>query len=87
MSLRESRAMPARPFDGEVGARDAVRITTGAPLPRGADAVLMAEHAEERDGRVLVAQPVSPNLAMPARSNPSLRRNNPAAGSGQFAVD
>ena len=33
---------------------------TGAPVPAGADAVLPAEAAEERDGRVLVREPVSP---------------------------
>ncbi|EYF05973.1 Molybdopterin biosynthesis protein MoeA [Chondromyces apiculatus DSM 436] len=38
---------PGRPFGGAVGAREAVRITTGAPVPEGADAVLMAEYADE----------------------------------------
>ncbi|HVY44940.1 MAG TPA: gephyrin-like molybdotransferase Glp [Minicystis sp.] len=58
-------SMPGRPFDGDVGPGEAVSIATGAPLPRGADAVLMAEHAEERDGgrtrRVVLAfAPVAP---------------------------
>lgn len=35
-----------------VGAGQAARITTGAPLPAGADAVMMVEWSEERDGRV-----------------------------------
>ncbi|MCW5881146.1 MAG: molybdopterin molybdotransferase MoeA [Anaerolineae bacterium] len=30
------------------------RITTGAPVPQGADAVVMVEHTEERDGHVIV---------------------------------
>jgi molybdenum cofactor synthesis domain-containing protein len=34
----------------------AVRITTGAPVPPGADAVVMVEVAEERDGQVHVYQ-------------------------------
>src|SRR5713226_3935433 len=34
----------------------AVRITTGAPVPPGADAVVMIEVAEERDGQVHVYQ-------------------------------
>ncbi|MFH1431644.1 MAG: gephyrin-like molybdotransferase Glp [archaeon] len=38
---------------------EAVRIMTGAKMPRGANAVVMAEHAEEEDGRVLVQRPVS----------------------------
>ncbi len=31
-------------FDGTVGAGEAVEIMTGAPVPRGADAVVMVEH-------------------------------------------
>jgi len=38
---------PGRRFDGAVGAGEAVRIMTGAPMPEGADAVVMAEHATE----------------------------------------
>ena len=57
-------SMPGRPFAGVLGAGEAVRITTGAPFPAGADAVLMAEYADEieRDGvRVLRARaPVAP---------------------------
>ncbi len=34
----------------------AVRITTGAPVPQGADAIVMVEVAEERDGRVVLYQ-------------------------------
>lgn len=33
-----------------------VRITTGAPIPPGADAVVMVERTEERDGRVTIHQ-------------------------------
>ena len=32
-------------------------IATGAPLPAGADAVIMLEHAVEHDGKVLVSEP------------------------------
>jgi molybdopterin molybdotransferase len=53
-------ALPGRAFAGVVGAGEAVRIMTGAPLPAGADAVVMAEVAEERDGRVAVREPVAP---------------------------
>ena len=51
---------PARPFAGAVNPGEAVRILTGAPLPAGADAVLMAEHATIEDGRVLARDPVAP---------------------------
>jgi len=40
-------AMPGQPFPGIVESGQAVRIMTGAPLPRGADAVIMAEYARE----------------------------------------
>jgi molybdopterin molybdotransferase len=38
-----------RAFEGSVGAGEAVRIFTGAPIPRGADAVIIQEEAR-RDG-------------------------------------
>ena len=41
-------SMPGHRFDGEVGARQAVRIMTGAPVPEGADAVLRAEGRKPR---------------------------------------
>src|SRR5687767_13297878 len=39
-------SMPGCPFAGAVSAGEAVRIMTGAPMPRGADAVLPAEWVE-----------------------------------------
>jgi molybdopterin molybdotransferase len=44
-------SMPGRPFDGVVSIGEAVRVTTGAPMPGGADAVLPAEwvDADSRD--------------------------------------
>lgn len=39
-------AYPGRPFAGTVTAGECVRVTTGAPLPGGADAVLVAELAD-----------------------------------------
>ncbi|MDY3553061.1 molybdopterin molybdotransferase MoeA [Gemmata sp. JC717] len=53
-------AFPARPFTGTVGPGEAVRITTGAPVPDGADAVLMAEFAHvQPDGRVVARSPLT----------------------------
>jgi molybdopterin molybdotransferase len=54
-------ALPGRAFAGRLGPGEAVRIMTGAPLPDGADAVVMAEVAAERDGRVAVREPVAPH--------------------------
>ena len=53
----ESR--PARPFGGNLDPGQAVRITTGAPVPAGADAILVAESARvEPEGRVLAREEV-----------------------------
>ena len=55
-------SMPGRPFDGAVSVGEAVRVMTGAPIPRGADAVLPAEFADaEPHGRTIAAlEAVSP---------------------------
>jgi molybdopterin molybdotransferase len=54
------QALPGQPFAGRVGPGQAVRVMTGAPLPDGADAVVMAEVCTERAGRVEVAEAVAP---------------------------
>ncbi len=38
----------------------ALAIATGGMLPRGADAVVMIEHTDVRDGRLIVQRPVAP---------------------------
>lgn len=54
-------ARPARPFVGAITPGQAVRIATGAPIPSGADAVLMAELAQfDPAGRVSARSPVAP---------------------------
>jgi len=53
-------SLPGRPAGVPVGAGEAVRIMTGAPLPQGADAVVMAEVCEEEDGRVELRDAVAP---------------------------
>jgi gephyrin len=45
-----------QPIADEVTAGTAVRITTGAPVPRGADAVVRVEHTEVADDHVIVHQ-------------------------------
>jgi molybdopterin molybdotransferase len=54
------QALPDRPYGGVVQTGQAVRIMTGAPLPIGADAVLQAEDAEEKDSRLRVSNAVPP---------------------------
>ncbi len=51
---------PGRSLDLTLMANEAVRIMTGAPLPAGADAVVMAEYAEEDGEHVNILQPISP---------------------------
>lgn len=46
-------AAAGRGFAGSVGPGEAVRIFTGAPIPDGADAVLIQEHAEGVGGPVI----------------------------------
>jgi molybdopterin molybdotransferase len=53
-------AFPGRPFAGIMARGEAVRIATGAPLPTGADAVLMAENADADGDLVRVREPVAP---------------------------
>ena len=48
----------------ELGPGQAVSISTGGMLPRGADAVLMVEHAEEADGHVLIRRAVTPGFGI-----------------------
>ena len=54
------QALPGAPFPGSVAAGCAVRVMTGAPVPEGADAVVMAEVCEERGDVVAIAEAVAP---------------------------
>jgi molybdopterin molybdotransferase len=54
------QAMPGQPFTGELLARTAVRIMTGAPVSAGVDAVVPAEYATETNGQIIVTRPVAP---------------------------
>jgi len=58
--LLVGEAMPGQPYEGEIQPGTAVRIMTGSPIPRGADAVVPAEFASERAGRVEIAAPLAP---------------------------
>jgi len=49
-------ATAAAPWAGRLGSGSAVRITTGAPLPAGADAVVMSELCEERSASAVVVR-------------------------------
>ncbi len=47
-------------YAGLVGAGEAVEIMTGAPVPAGADAIVMIEHTRRVDGRVAIDRTAEP---------------------------
>jgi molybdopterin molybdotransferase len=54
-------------FEGRIGPGDTVRIFTGAPVPDGADAILIQENAEVMEGSVKVLEsPVTGRHIRPA---------------------
>lgn len=58
--LKQIGEAPAgRPFGGDVGPGETVRIFTGGPVPAGADAILIQENAERDGDSVILAGPVS----------------------------
>jgi molybdopterin molybdotransferase len=54
-------------YNGAVGMGQAVEIMTGAPLPDGADAVVMVEHTEREGNRVRVGRALKPGENFNAR--------------------
>ena len=48
-------------FEGEVGRGQAVEIMTGAPVPDGADAIVMVEYSVRQDGRVRIDRSAEPH--------------------------
>ncbi len=65
-------------YDGECRAGEAVEIMTGAPVPSGADSVVMVEHVQRENGVVRIADPplpggnVNPRGAEARRGDPLL---------------
>ena len=53
------QSLPGQAFDGALAAGQAVRIMTGAPLPKGADSVVPAEYSAEENGRVELTRSVA----------------------------
>jgi molybdopterin molybdotransferase len=59
--LKIAATLPAgRAPDRAVGVGEAVRIMTGAPIPEGADAVVMVEDTEVDDGFVVIGKTARP---------------------------
>lgn len=53
-------AAAGHPFSGQLEDGEAVEIATGAPLPRGANAIVMEEYTERSGNEILVFRAVSP---------------------------
>jgi molybdopterin molybdotransferase len=66
---------PGDAGDLEVGPGEAVRIMTGGAFPKGADAVLMAEHTTDRGNSVLVHGSVVPGRNV-ARAGEDIRKGD-----------
>jgi molybdopterin molybdotransferase len=77
-------SLPARPFEGSIAAGDAVRIMTGAPLPRGSDAVLPAEWIDGAPGssRIAALAAVSPGKNV-GRCGEDIARGTTVLGRGR----
>ena len=81
-------------FAGELAAGQAVEIMTGAPIPSGADAVVMIEHTRREGRRVVIhgaaeagqfinprgCEAAGPRGAPARRQAPGLHRYRPAGG-------
>jgi molybdopterin molybdotransferase len=76
------RSRPGRGFAGNVGAGEAVEITTGAPLPAGADAVVKVEAARLAGATVSVVEPVPPGRHV-SRHGEDLARGAPVFVAGR----
>jgi len=77
-------SLPGRPFHGSIAIGQAVRIMTGAAMPRGADAVLPAEWAdsETADARICALSSVSPGKHV-GRVGEDIRRGTVLFESGR----
>ena len=54
-------------FEGAVGPREAVEIMTGAPMPEGADCVVMVEHCRVSDSKMTTDRTLTPDTHIAKR--------------------
>ncbi len=54
------KSFPGKGFDGIVGENEAVRIFTGAPVPQGADRVIIQENVTEAAGKATICAAFGP---------------------------
>jgi len=69
-------------FDGTINAGEAIKIFTGAPVPRGADAVQKVEVTESDNSSVLIKEAVSPGQFITPRAS-EVRAGQIVAESGR----
>ncbi len=60
-------------YEGEVSARGAIEIMTGASLPRGADAVVMVEHVHRHENRIAISRSINAGENFTPRGNEAKR--------------
>jgi len=61
------RALAGRPYSAALQPRDAVRITTGAAVPRGADAVVAQEDVRATESEITLSSVPKPGLNVRSR--------------------
>ena len=70
LTLLEETVSAGRPPQGEIGPRQAMAVATGGMMPRGADAVVMIEHADARRTELHVRRASAPGFGIaPAASD------------------
>ncbi|WP_417594739.1 bifunctional molybdopterin-guanine dinucleotide biosynthesis adaptor protein MobB/molybdopterin molybdotransferase MoeA [Oceanospirillum sp.] len=74
------KALAGHGFDGQLKTGQAVTITTGAPVPAGANSVVMREICQSGEGAVLIEKPES------LRLNDNIRQAGEDLATGQIAV-
>ena len=82
LRLLEGRAAAGHPFVGRLPAGAALRVLTGAPLPAGADTILMQEDAELAGDAVLIPQGVRRG-ANRRRAGEDIRRGQAVLAAGR----
>jgi molybdopterin molybdotransferase len=82
LRLLEGRAAAGHPFQARLPEGTALRVLTGAPLPAGADTVLMQEDAELA-GDAVVIQPGVRRGANRRRAGEDIRRGQAVLAAGQ----
>jgi len=64
ITLRGTVIEPGRACEEEITTGHAIEIATGGVMPRGADAVIMIEHVEVREGAIEAQRAVTPGNAV-----------------------